>query len=58
MYKPKINKKLILQLSLDFIKIIKKTIKEELYGDKQTKDKKVAKSNRGNSSGTTDKIDS
>jgi len=52
------NKKQILQLGLDVMKIIKKIIKEELNGTKQAKDKKASKSNGGNSSGTTNKIDS
>jgi hypothetical protein len=41
MYRPKINKKTMLELSLDLLEVIKKKIKEELYGNRQKKNKKA-----------------
>jgi hypothetical protein len=55
MYKPKVNKKIILELSLDLLKVIKKKIKEELNVNQPKKNKKVVKSLRGSSSGNTGK---
>ena len=55
MYKPKVNKKIILELSLDLLEVIKKKIKEELYGNRQKKIKKAVISVRRNSSGNTGK---
>jgi hypothetical protein len=52
MYKPKINKETILELSLDLLEVIKKKIKEELNG--QGKDKKSSKGLRRNSSSNPD----
>ena len=54
MYKPKINKEKILQLSLDIMKIIRKKIKEEL--NEQGKDKKSSKGFGRNSCNNPDKI--
>ena len=53
MYRPKINKETIHQLSLDVMKIIRKKIKEELNG--QGKDKKNPKGFGRNSSNNSDK---
>ena len=55
MYKIKINKKIILGLSLDLLEVIKKKIKEELYGNKQKKNKKAVNRIVGNSAGSPDK---
>ena len=51
----KLNKKVMLQLSLDVMKIIRKKIKDELNVKQQKKNKKVVKSFRGSSSGNTGK---
>lgn len=53
MYKPKINKETILELSLDLLEVIKKKIKEELNG--KGKDKKSPDSLGRNYSGRTGK---
>ena len=58
MYKPKVNKKIVLELSLDLLKVIKKKIKDELNVNQQKKNKKVVKNIRRSSTNNIGKISS